>query len=240
MSSQLRSGTSAAAPALPAVRRPRRRAITAWPASAGIGYAAAWLAGLSIFSASANVNSVGSQVVAAYTGHQAVATVQFALTEGLTAACLALVAIAIGRAGAVARAGRAARAVAVAGTGAALISLAQGAIGVYLVNWAVPGHAATAGTLNEVITRMDGVKMFVLAGMGLAGAVLARRGLLPRWLGYAGAALAVAITVSGLGYLLLVRGLAAAAWVSLPLLLVWVAGAGIALARRGRPARGGR
>ena len=235
MPTQLRSGASAVTPTLPAVGTPWRRAITAWPALAGIGYAAAWLAGLSIFSSSATVNSAGSQVVTGYTGHQAVATAQFALTEGLAALCLAAVATAIGRAG---ESAWAARVVAVAGGAAAVISLAQCAIGVYLVNGAVPsGHAATAGALNEAITRMDGMKMLVLAGMGLAGAGLARRGLLPRWLGYAGAALAVAITASGLGYLLLVSGLAAAAWVSLPLLLVWVAGAGTALGRRGRPAR---
>ena len=236
MSTQVRSGASAATPPPPAVGRPWPRAITAWPALAGIGYAAAWLAGLSIFSSSTTVNSAGPQVVAGYTGHQAVATAQFALTEGLAAVCLAVVAAAIGRASVTARA---ARVVAMAGGAAAVISLAQCAIGVYLVNSAVPaGHAATAGTLNEAITRMDGVKMLVLAGMGLAGAGLARRGLLPRWLGYAGLALAVAVTVSGLGYLMLVSGLAAAAWASLPLLLVWVAGAGIALGRRGRPARG--
>jgi hypothetical protein len=238
MPTQLRSGVSAVTPTLPAVGTPWRRAITAWPALAGIGYAAAWLAGLSIFSSSATVNSAGSQVVAGYTGHQAVATAQFALTEGLAALCLAAVAAAIGRAS---ESAWAARVVAVAGGAAAVISLAQCAIGVYLVNEAVPtGHAATAGALNEAITRMDGMKMLVLAGMGLAGAGLARRGLQPRWLGYAGAALAVAITASGLGYLLLLSGLAAAAWVSLPLLLVWVAGSGIALGRRGRPARADR
>jgi hypothetical protein len=257
MPTQLRSGASAVTPTLPAVGTPWRRAITAWPALAGIGYAAAWLAGLSIFSSSTTVNSAGTQVVAGYAGHQAVATAQFALTEGLAAVCLAAAAAAIcRRAGVTAgarQAGvtagvrqarvstRAARVVAVAGGAAALMSLAQCAIGVYLINRAVPaGHAATAGALNEAITRMDGVKMLVLAGMGLAGAGLARRGLLPRWLGYAGAALAVAITVSGLGYLLLLSGLAAAAWVSLPLLLVWVAGAGIALGRSGRPARADR
>ena len=243
MSTQLRSGASAVAPTLPEVGRPWRRAIIAWPALAGIGYAAAWLAGLSIFSSSTTVNSAGTQVVAGYAGHQAVATAQFALTEGLAALCLAAVAAAIGAA-AIGRAGEsawAARVVAMAGGAAAVISLAQCAIGVYLVNGAVPaGHAATAGALNEAITRMDGVKMLVLAGMGIAGAGLARRGLLPRWLGYAGAALAVAITASGLGYLLLLSGLAAAAWVSLPLLLVWVTGAGIALGRRGCPARADR
>lgn len=246
MSTQLRSGASAATPTRPAVGRPWRRAITAWPALAGIGYVAAWLAGLSIFSSSTTVNSAGTQVVAGYTGHQAVATAQFALTEGLAAVCLALVAAAIGRAGVATGTGRAraatrvgwARVVAVAGGAAAVISLAQCAMGVYLLNWAVPaGHATTAGTLNEAITRIDGVKMLLLAGMGLAGARLARQGLLPRWLGYAGAGLAVAITVSGLGYLMLVNGLAAAAWASLPLLVVWVAGAGIALGRSAEASR---
>ena len=98
MSTQLRSGASAVAPTLPEVGRPWRRAIIAWPALAGIGYAAAWLAGLSIFSSSTTVNSAGTQVVAGYAGHRAVATAQFALTEGLAALCLAAVAAAISRA----------------------------------------------------------------------------------------------------------------------------------------------
>jgi hypothetical protein len=44
----------------------------------------------------------------------------------------------------------------------------------------------------------------------------------------------VAIVVSGVGYLLLIDSLALAAWASLPLLLVWVTGSGIALGRAGR------
>ena len=46
--------------------------------------------------------------------------------------------------------------------------------------------------------------------------------------------LTAALIVSGTGYLLLSSGLAAAAFVSLPLLLVWVTGAGIAIGRTSR------
>jgi hypothetical protein len=50
---------------------------------------------------------------------------------------------------------------------------------------------------------------------------------LPRWLRYTGIALAVAITCSGLVYLLLVAPLAAAAGPALVLLLVFMTGCGI-------------
>jgi hypothetical protein len=50
---------------------------------------------------------------------------------------------------------------------------------------------------------------------------------LPRWLRWAGIALAVTITCSGLVYLLLVASLAAAAGPALVLLLVFMTGSGI-------------
>ena len=59
-------------------------------------------------------------------------------------------------------------------------------------------------------------------------------GLLPRWLRWTGVALVAAIIASGIGYALLSNTFALAAWVSLPLLLIWVAGAGIAVGRQER------
>ena len=94
------------------------------------------------------------------------------------------------------------------------------------------GDASRAGALFDLINRMDGAKMLALAVMALAAVGLGRRGLLPRWLGYNGAMLTAALTASGVGYLLLNDTLAQAAAVSLPLLLVWVAGVGMALGRR--------
>jgi hypothetical protein len=66
--------------------------------------------------------------------------------------------------------------------------------------------------------------MLALAVLGAAGAAT---GALPRWLRWTGAALAVAITFSGLVYLLLVPSLAAAAGPALVLLLAFITGCGI-------------
>lgn len=76
--------------------------------------------------------------------------------------------------------------------------------------------------------------MLALAALAVVGIGLARRGVLPRWLGYTGGFLAVALVVTGIGYLLLNTTLARAAFVSLPLLLVWVTGTGVGIARTSR------
>jgi hypothetical protein len=87
--------------------------------------------------------------------------------------------------------------------------------------------------LFAAVNRLDGVKMLALAAMAAGGAVLVRRTrLLPSWQGYLGFLLAVALVVSGAGYLLLSSALAPAAFVSGPLLLVWVTATGISLGRR--------
>jgi hypothetical protein len=194
-------------------------------------YTLAWVAGLVVAPSSTNVNATGAQVVAANAGHEAALVAQFVLTEGIASLALAVVAIALARAGV--RAGAPARTIAVTGIAAAGIALVQCVLGVVLALAVIPGqHAGAAATVNDTITRLDGAKMLMLAAMAVAGAVTAARtGVLPRWLRGVGVALAVAITVSGVGYALLNNPLAAAAWVSLPLLLVFVTGAGIVLAR---------
>jgi hypothetical protein len=64
------------------------------------------------------------------------------------------------------------------------------------------------------------------------GATAGNGGVLPRWLRYAGGVLAVTITISGVGYLLLIQALAPMAYVAGALLLVFVTGTGMALWRR--------
>lgn len=54
--------------------------------------------------------------------------------------------------------------------------------------------------------------------------------LRPRWLRYAGITLAIAITSSAGAYLLLLPGLADLAYVSGPLLLLFITGTGLTLA----------
>jgi hypothetical protein len=110
---------------------------------------------------------------------------------------LAIVAVALSRAG---RRPGAARAVLLTGVAAAMISLVQCALGCYLTGRVVPAaDAGTAATVTEVINRLDGVKMLILAGMAVAGRALARRtGLLPRWLRRTGVVLAVALVASAI------------------------------------------
>ena len=82
--------------------------------------------------------------------------------------------------------------------------------------------------------------MFLLGAMALAISQLARRSpILPRWLAPLGALLAAALVTSGLGYLLLIPGLASTVYVSGVLLLIFVSATGIALRPRaaGRPVR---
>jgi hypothetical protein len=145
------------------------------------------------------------------------------LTEGLPAAGLAIVSIALARAARRSGAAEAARVALIAGGAAALISLLQFALGAAL---AVTTTSATAHLLYEAVNRLDGVKMLALAGLGLAGAA---SGALPRWLRYTGIGLAIAIAASSVAYLLLVQGLAVLAVPAGVLLLVFIIGTSITL-----------
>jgi hypothetical protein len=109
----------------------------------------------------------------------------------------------------------------VAGTVAAAISFLQFVMGMTL---ATTTHPASAHLLYGGIDRMDGLKMLTLAVLGMAAA---RAAALPGWLRYTGAALAVALTASGIVYLLLLQSLAVAAGPALVLLLVFITGSGL-------------
>ena len=224
-----------AVPAL-ATGSPRRRGLLTVPAVAGLAFTASWLAGLAIAPSSTSVRSTGAAVVAGFAGHEGAAVAQFVLTEGIASLALAVVVICLGRAGLRAGAGTAARLMIGAGAAAAAVGLVQCMLGVYLTVSVVPAdHASTAAAVSDAVNRLDGVKMFLLAVMAVAGTVLARQtGLLPRWLRWTGVALAIAITASGIGYALLNNTFSLAAWLSLPLLLAWVTGTGIVLGRAGR------
>ena len=210
----------------------RRRLLTV-TGVAGIGYALSWIAGLSVPAPSPKLTASGAEIAAALAGHGTAVAAQFALTEGLPAAGLAIVSIALARAARRSGAAAAGRVALIAGVAAALISLLQFALGAVLAGTASPG---TAHLLYDAVNRLDGVKMLALAVLGLAAAA---SGVLPRWLRYTGIALAIAITASGVAYLLLLQNLAILAVPAGVLLLVFITGAGIALGTSpGKPSRG--
>ena len=210
--------------------RPGHWAARRLPAVAGVGYSLAWIISLSVGAPNPSVAARGSQVVAAFAGHGGPAMAMFVLAEGVAAAALAVVVIAAARA---ARPGprRAGLAGAGFGIAAAVVSWAELAVGAWLVYGPVAGRrAADAETAYQVLMRLDGAKMFLLAAMAVAlSAVALTSPVLPRWLAPLGFALAASLVVSGLGYVLLAPGLAAAVYVSGILLLAFVTSTGVTL-----------
>ena len=209
----------------------RRRADIGLPAMAGAAYVAAWVTGLAVWPSNVDVSASGREVLTAYSGHQALAQVQYALVEGVAALALAVVVISLGSTAIRRTSAGLGAALTFAGLTAVAISLTQCVLGQHLAASVVPSaDADRAQSLLQLIDRLDGVKMIVLALMALVAAVLVRRvRLLPPWLGWTAVLLAVALITSGVGYLLLNSALATGAWVSLPLLLFWISAVGVVL-----------
>jgi hypothetical protein len=197
------------------------------PAAAGIGYLAAWAAGLAAWPVNLALNATDAQVTAAYRAHPGGAVAQYLFAEGLAGLLLGVV---LAAALISARAGRSVpgRLAAAAAAVAVAISLAQAAIGMFLVAAATHQDVARAGELSDLVTRLDGVKMLALAAVA---AYLAGRGAAdrrsPHWLRVTAALAAASLAVSGLAYLLLAGALAWTVYLSGPLLLLWISGTGL-------------
>ena len=64
---------------------------------AGVGYSLSWIAGLAVPAPSPGLGASGTEIVAALSGHGPAVAAQFALTEGLPAAGIAVIAVALAR-----------------------------------------------------------------------------------------------------------------------------------------------
>jgi hypothetical protein len=208
------------------------RRVTARTASAaaGLAYLAAWLVGLALPEAAV---SAGDSPASAMAG-SVVVFWRSLLVHGLAGLALLPVAWEHYR-----RArlrflpyGRILLAAAMA---AAILSLAQCLVEVALVGvFGSPGSGAVDAMWRGV-NAADGLKMLCLA-LWITVAALSVRGgsvLLPRWLRAVSPLAVLSLVLSGCGYLLSAAPLMKVAYVSLPLLLVWVAAAALS-AGRGR------
>ena len=199
------------------------------PAYAGIAYVVVWAAGLAVWPQNLPLNAPPAQVAASYAAHPAAAVTQYVLVEGLAGLLLGVVlafALISGDRHAVRN-----RFVTATALAAVVISLLQAIVGMFLIAAATQHDIARAGNLSDLVNRLDGVKMLALAAVA---AYLAARGTParpPSWLRATAALTAAALIASGLGYLTLSSTLAGAAYVSGPLLLLWIAATGVWLAR---------
>jgi hypothetical protein len=209
---------------------PRRPTLTL---AAAVAYPLAWIAGLLIWPTNLDVTATGGDVMAAYAGHASQAISQYLLTQAVAGIALAIIVTAVAATLPSARG----RIAGICGYGAAAVSLAQAVLGVRLAGWVVPSAAsASAHAVFDLINRLDGVKMTLLAITVIVASTAPRTPAKPpRWLAVTGVLLAIALVITALGYLFLGAALAQAAWASLPLLLVWISGSGFVLAHQRRP-----
>ena len=213
----------------PPLRAGHRRRLITVPALAGLGYTLSWIAGLAVPAPSPGFGATGTEIVAALSGHGPAVAAQYALTEGLPAAGIAVIAVTLARTARRRGEPLAARFALVAGLTAAVISAVQFGLGLALTGISA---AEPARLLSRSVDRLDGAKMLALAVLGVAAATMA---FLPRWLRWTGISLAVAITCSGVVYLLLIAPLAAAAGPALVLLLAFMTGCGIMIGMTADP-----
>jgi hypothetical protein len=168
--------------------------------AAAIGFSLVWILGLAI---PVPMLALDGSDGAALAGHELEFALRSLLVHGLAAISLVVVSASLGRRAQI------------AGLVAAGLSLMQ-----WVLETAIAAGADTS--LIATVNHLDGLKMLALAGIVVAGAHA-----VPRWLRAIGAVLAPALIVSAAGYGLLIEALAPAAYVSLPLLLVWITGAGL-------------
>ncbi|HXT91166.1 MAG TPA: hypothetical protein VN714_18090 [Trebonia sp.] len=209
------------------------------PGIVGVAYVVTWVVGLTVWPVNLALNATAAQVAASHRAHPAAASVQYLLIEGLAALLFGTVLAYLLRTNRDRVSGHIVGP-AVLSAVAVLTSLAQCVIGLLVTAAATGGHGASSGPLFEALNRLDGVKMLALAAA--ATWLAATRPVIPRWLRGVTVLLALSLIASGYAYLTLSNALGWTAFVSGPLLLAWVASAGIAVTvaarRRHRTALG--
>ena len=215
----------------PEVQHIRVRAPGRWfkslPALAGIGYGVAWLAGLAVWPSNLAIDASRREIVSLYAAHMSQAAAQNLVVEGLAGVLLGIVLFYSIR-----RVSRCdptwtSRVAVVAGVVVA-ISLLQSLLGLFLVSSTSKGHLSQSGDIYQLINRLDGVKQLLLAAcVVILGVLLRTTSNYPQRLMRTTVIVGIALVPSGLAYLLLWNALAGTTFVSLPLLIFWVAGTGI-------------
>jgi len=197
------------------------------PALAGISYGIAWVGGLAAWPSNLSIDATNREIVSLYAAHQSQATAQYLVVEGIAGVLLGIVLFHC-----IWRLRRCERTwtsrAAVAGGIAVAVSLLQCLLGLRLVSAASKGYLGQSGDIYQLINRLDGVKQLLLgACVVMLGVLLRTTSNYPRWLGRTSVITGIALAISGLAYLLLWNVLAGTTFVSLPLLILWVAGTGI-------------
>ena len=188
----------------------------------GTTFVLAWVTGLLIAGGGPAPNASASDIASYFAAHQHAAMAEHFLIDAVAGAALTGLAVTTRRLSTAAFA---------AGLAAAVISLGQAAIGEAMAITASGGSTSTVHGLFVTLNNADTIKIALLAVMIAATGLAARRSGLPTWLARASLIFAPILAVSGLAFPLGSTGLYALLYLTLPLLLIWVAAFTIVIAR---------
>jgi hypothetical protein len=202
---------------------PNTRAISAF------AYVLAWVIALSTGVPDLPINADGAAIQDVMSAHPTGAALQFIFAEGIAGALLLALVLNVAK-----LSGRKRflyRPFIACGALCSTLSLLMCGMGLVVAWIAAPsGNAMLAGSIFYALNRLDGLKMWLFAGMVLAAIDLPIG--TPRWMTMLGRVLAAALVVSGVAYAFLLQQLQWSAYVSGSLLLLWVGLFGIRLARQ--------
>ena len=193
--------------------------------TSGTTFVLAWIAGLLVAGGGPKPTDSAAEIAAYFAAHERTAMLQHFLIDAVAGG--ALIGIAL-------LARRHSRVAFTAGVTAASVSLVQFAIGEAMAISAANGaRPSTVHGLFTALNNADTVKIAFLATMIAAVAATPRRSsALPAWLTRASLAFAPLLALSGLAFPLESDPLYSLLYLSLPLLLIWVAAFATVSARR--------
>lgn len=191
-------------------------------------YVGAWVTGLTVAPPAPGPFASPSGVHGFFLAHGHAALVQSALVHGLAATALMAFVIALART----LPGRYGGWVRTLGLSAAAVSLLQFAVMALLAAQVGPGTVGRTAGLFHAVNSADTVKLLLLGGLVGIATIGARRLGRGRWPSLLSAVVAVLLPISGLAFLVRSDLLYATLYVSLPLLLTWIAATAFAGTRR--------
>jgi hypothetical protein len=198
---------------------------------AGAAYVASWVTGLVLAPSTPAATASAEQIHTYYATEATSILVQSSLIHGIAGIAIAVLALAIPAATSASTA--LGRLIKPAGIAAALVSLLQVAFAAVAVATSSSATASASKRLFDDLNVADSVKLTLLAVFAAAVTLAAARaGIVGRRTGALTAALVVSLPVGGAAFLVDDPLLTAVLYVSLPLLLIWVAVLGWQVGRR--------
>ena len=214
--------------------RARERAVLL---TAALVYVGAWIVGLLVAPSAPSETATDQKVQAFFVAHHGSTLIQALLVHGVAGLAFLAFVISLARLMPSSVSGVLRTVFLVSGVAAVVVSLIQVGLEIGLNRHvASGGGASTTASLFHAVNIADTVKLALL-GITIAAAarVASETGLFARWLVMLGYALLPILIIGGLAFVIHSGALSAVLDLSLVLLLVWVGGVGITVARQPKP-----